>query len=417
MAWMASMLILGAAVSLSRAANVDVLSRIDRSLIPYSGMSSARSPLRRYRYPIYTKRAYVEDQDENGDDNAPETDKRFLRGLNLRPLSLGYRAKKMHGLAPRYDISMTPYDLKAMAMLYRSGRRKRTPDLYDLKRIYRIYEAGRKRSASAAGASEGGTRERRDFSYDVWDAARLADAGKRSPVTSYYDLLDMARMAKAGKRAAIDGYHLWDLAQMEQAGKRSVDDLGLWDLARMEQAGKRSVDELGLWDLARMEQAGKRSIDDLGLWDLARMEQAGKRSVDDLGLWDLARMEQAGKRSVDNLHLLKLAGMADAGKRSAQHFIGPYSYKGLYSLYGKRTANGEDDDEGHSASVAGSAKQKRSFDDYFGWDRKKKSVVEDAMTDSYLATLKKQMADKTEKRGSSDGMGMVMKKATGGDED
>ncbi|XP_037090021.1 uncharacterized protein LOC119110346 [Pollicipes pollicipes] len=379
MAWMASMLILGAAVSLSRAANVDVLSRIDRSLIPYSGMSSARSPLRRYRYPIYTKRAYVEDQDENDDDNAPETDKRFLRGLNLRPLSLGYRAKKMHGLAPRYDISMTPYDLKAMAMLYRSGRRKRTPDLYDLKRIYRIYEAGRKRSASAAGASEGGTRERRDFSYDVWDASRLADAGKRSPVTSYYDLLDMARMAKAGKRAAIDGYHLWDLAQMEQAGKRSVDDLGLWDLARM--------------------------------------EQAGKRSVDDLGLWDLARMEQAGKRSVDNLHLLKLAGMADAGKRSAQHFIGPYSYKGLYSLYGKRTANGEDDDEGHSASVAGSAKQKRSFDDYFGWDRKKKSVVEDAMTDSYLATLKKQMADKTEKRGSSDGMGMVMKKATDGDED
>ncbi|KAF0301737.1 hypothetical protein FJT64_026022 [Amphibalanus amphitrite] len=300
-----------ASVSVCRASNVDIISRMDRSMMPYSG--SARNAFRRYRYPIYNNKRYNFDEYDDGDQDSVEDDlsKRFLSGLSLRPLSA--RDKKPYGLSPRYDLTITPYDLKVMEKLYRSGRRKRTPDLYDLKQVYKIYEAGKKRGAP----EEDGDDERRkrsgDFSRDVWDMARVVDAGKRSPVTSYYDLLDMAKLAKAGKRSGgADSYSLWHLAQMQAAGKK--------------------------------------------------------------------------RAAVSDYDLLSLARIADAGKRD----VGPF---------GSGAEDGEMD-VGEDEQLG--TKRKRSLDDYFGWDRKKKSVSEDALVDSYMHTMGKEVLGDTDKRSGSD---------------
>ena len=243
--------------------------------------------------------------------------------MSLRPL--GVRSKKPFGLSPRYDLTMTPYDLKVMEKLYRSGRRKRTPDLYDLQQVYKIYEAGKKRSAPRdAGDGEELLKRNGDLSRDIWHMVRMADAGKRSPVTSYYDLLDMAKLAKAGKRSGgADSYSLWHLAQMQAAGR---------------------------------------------------------------------------KRAVSDYDLLSLARIADAGKRDGLRLVGPLAVD----------PEGEQEDEDDDDQLG--TKKKRSLDDYFGWDRKKKSVGENALVDNYMNTMGKEVLGDTEKRSDSDDTEAATKK-------
>jgi len=405
MTWVAALLLMGAARSLAAPGNIDVISRMDRSLIPYSGVS--RSPLRRYRYPIYTKRFSFDEDPVEDDDDPVEGypySKRFLRGLSLRPLTVGKRQPQA-----RYDISMTPYDLEAMAAMYQAGRRKRTPETYDLKNMYRIFEAGKKRSGggeAAAGKAEGRMEAKRgvDSLYHVWDLQRVADAGKRSGRTSYYDLLDMAKMAKAGRKRSIsEDYALWDLARLEAAGKRTpIDDQGLWNLINMERNGKRSIDSHSLLDLARIHDAGKRSMDIYGLSDLEKMQTAGKRSIDSQSLMDLHRMQAAGKRSMDNQSLMDLTKMQAAGKRSVDS-------QGLLDLArmkaaGKRSMDGlvmldltKLEEAGKRSENVSDEPEKRSFDDYFGWDRRKKKSVKDSMTDNYYDSLKQEVMGKTAK--------------------
>ena len=177
----------------------------------------------RYRYPIYNKRSAFEDADGDEDIGEDSPSKRFVSGLGLRQLSP--KNKKPYGLSPRYDLTITPYDLKVMEKLYRSGRRKRTPDLNDLKQGYKIYEAGRKRGLPVF--EDDGERRKKsgDFTNDVWDMAHMADVGKRFPVTSYYDLLDMAKLAKAGsvraRTATVSGsWRRW--RRRERSGAASA---------------------------------------------------------------------------------------------------------------------------------------------------------------------------------------------------
>ena len=285
----------------------------------------------RYRYPIYTsKRPSLDDTD--GDQAGGEDyylSKRFLSGLGLRALSPRNK-KQLFSPLSRYNLN----DLTLIEKMLQEDRRKRTPDLYDLKQLHKVYTSGRKRSLSS---SEDDVRKRSgDFTHDVWDMARMEDYGKRSPVTGYYDLLDLSKLAKAGKRSGVDGYSLWQLAQLQDAGK--------------------------------------------------------KRS------------------GISDYDLLSLARIAESGKRSGSHLVGPFGSGRLDDLGG---GDDEEDDGGDAEQVV--AKKKRSLDDYIGWDRKKKSVSEDAMLNSYLNTMEDEVMGHKEKRSTSDDMAAAEKKEQQGE--
>ena len=284
----------------------------------------------RYRYPIYNNKRF-DLYDFGGGDDGDDPVERFMSGSSRRPL----RNKKPYSLSPRYDLTMTPYDLKVMEKLYRNGRRKRTPDLYDLKQVYKLYEAGRKRGMLSDEGNNKPHKRNDDFTHNIWGMAHMADIGKRSPVTNYYDLLDMTKLANAGKRSGADSYSLWQLAQMEAAGKK-----------------RGSVSDYDLLSLARVADAGKRG------------GPFGPSQLDDLSLGELDQDEDAD----------------------------------------------EDSDDGQLA-----AKKKRSLDDYFGWDRKKKSISEDELVNGYLHTMKEEVLGDSEKS-DADNVNAAMKTEENGEQ-